>query len=122
LATRIADVGAIAVVSPIWLDELGPAFRNAAKLAGPRPIPLNTLAKAGVTLAGASDNPSAHYRVLPAIQAAVTRRVISDGTLHGPEEAISAEQAVRAYTTGAAAALGAKDIAGSITVGKQATW
>jgi predicted amidohydrolase YtcJ len=120
LATRIADVGAIAVVSPIWLDELGPAFRNAAKLAGPSPIPLNTLTNAGVTLAGASDYPSAHYRVLPAIQAAVTRRVISDGTLHGPEEAITAEQAVRAYTTGSAAALGVDDIAGSITVGKQA--
>jgi predicted amidohydrolase YtcJ len=37
--------------------------------------------------------------VLPAIQAAVTRRVISDGTLHGPEEASTAEQAVRVYTT-----------------------
>lgn len=61
-----------------------------------------------------------HYRVLPAIQVAVTRRVISHGTLHGPEEATTAEQAARAYSTGAAAAVGVDNTAGSITVGKQA--
>ncbi|MFG1792225.1 amidohydrolase [Nocardia sp. NPDC049149] len=121
LATRVADVGAIAVVSPIWLDELGEAFRGAASLVPDLPpIPMCTLASAGVTLAGASDYPSADYAVLPAIQAAVTRRITSDGTLCSPEEAVTAEQAFRAYTMGSAAALGVDDIAGSIAVGKQA--
>lgn len=119
LATRIADLGAIAVISPIWLNDLGPMFRTAAQLPDMAPIPLHTLASAGVTLAGASDYPSASYHVLPAIQAAATRRA-DDGTVQGPHEAITAEQAVRAYTMGSATALGVDDVAGSITIDKQA--
>lgn len=119
LAGRIAGLGAIAVVSPIWLNDLGPMFRRAAEVPDMAPIPLHTLATAGVTLAGASDYPSAAYHVLPAIQTAVTR-TDSEGTVHNAHEAITAEQAVHAYTMGSAAALGVEDTAGSITAGKQA--
>ncbi|WP_297612364.1 amidohydrolase family protein [Nocardia sp.] len=80
---------------------------------------LRTLVTAGVQLAGSSDYPSGDYRVLPAIQAAVTRRARSR-VVYSPEEAITVGQALRAYTMGSADALGVSDIAGSIAVGKQA--
>ncbi|RDI67607.1 amidohydrolase [Nocardia pseudobrasiliensis] len=119
LAARIADLGAIAVVSPIWLDDLSAAFEPVPPLPNLGPIPLRTLTAAGVTLAGCSDYPSAGYQVLPALQAAATRRA-ADGTVHAPGEAITVTQALRAYTMGSAAALGVADIAGSLTVGKTA--
>jgi predicted amidohydrolase YtcJ len=57
--------------------------------------------------------------VLPALKAAVTRRTRLGERLQ-PAEALTIEQALRAYTMGAAIALGAERSAGSITPGKQA--
>ncbi|WP_123028442.1 amidohydrolase [Mycolicibacterium stellerae] len=119
LAGRIADVGAIAVVSPIWVQDLGPELFEAPAPPSLPALPLKTLTAAGVQLAGSSDYPSGDYRVLPAIQAAVTRRARS-GVLYSPHEALTVGQALHAYTTGSAAALGVSHAAGSITVGKQA--
>ncbi|WP_162958841.1 amidohydrolase [Nocardia yunnanensis] len=120
LAARVAGVGAVAVVSPIWFEELGASFRAAASLMPDLPpMPLRTLIDAGVILAGSSDYPSADYRVLPAVQAAVTRTV-AGGEQYAPQEAITTEQALRAYTMGSATALAVADTVGSITVGKQA--
>ncbi|MBV8993000.1 MAG: amidohydrolase family protein, partial [Pseudonocardiales bacterium] len=119
LARRIADVGAIAVVSPIWVQDLGPELFEAPTPPSLRALPLKTLAAAGVQLAGSSDYPTGDYRVLPAIQAAVTRRARS-GVVYSPDEALTVEQVLRAYTMGSADALGVADTAGSITPGKQA--
>jgi predicted amidohydrolase YtcJ len=119
LARRIADVGAIAVVSPIWIQDLGPELFEAPSPPSLPALPLKTLFKAGVQLAGSSDYPSGDYHVLPAIQAAVTRRARS-GVVYGPDEALTIDEALRAYTMGSADALGVADTAGSITVGKQA--
>jgi predicted amidohydrolase YtcJ len=119
LARRIADVGAIAVVSPIWVHDLGPELFEAPTPPSLPALPLKTLATAGVQLAGSSDYPSGDYRVLPAIQAAVTRRARS-GVIYSPGEALTVKQALRAYTMGSADALGVADTAGSITEGKQA--
>jgi predicted amidohydrolase YtcJ len=119
LARRIADVGAIAVVSPIWVHDLGPELFEAPTPPSLPALPLKTLDTAGVQLAGSSDYPSGDYRVLPAIQAAVTRRARS-GVVYSPDEGLTVEQALRAYTMGSADALGVADTAGSITPGKQA--
>ena len=119
LASRIADVGAIAVVSPIWVQDLGPELFEAPSPPSLPALPLKTLTTAGVQLAGSSDYPSGDYRVLPAIQAAVTRRARS-GVIYSAQEALTIGQALRAYTMGSADALGVANTAGSITVGKQA--
>lgn len=119
LASRIADVGAIAVISPIWVQDLGPELFEAPSPPSLPALPLKTLATAGVQLAGSSDYPSGDYRVLPAIQAAVTRRARS-GVIYNAQEALTVAQALRAYTMGSADALGVSSTAGSITVGKQA--
>lgn len=118
-ARRIADVGAYAVVSPIWLTRMGREFRDTPLPRSLRPLPLRTLAAAGVGLAGASDYPVADYRVLRAVEAAVTRR-IDDGTVYNSDEALTVEEALHAFTIGAATALGVAASAGSITSGKQA--
>ena len=57
--------------------------------------------------------------MLAAVRAAVTRRT-ELGELFGEEEAITVEEALRAYTVGGAHALGVEDEAGTIEAGKRA--
>jgi predicted amidohydrolase YtcJ len=119
LVRRMADTGAIAVVQPFFLDDLGEVL---AELPVPKPIevmPLRRMLDAGVTLAGSSDYPVSHFDVLAAVKSAVTRRSRLGHTLE-PEQAISVQEALRAYTLGSAMALGVEEDVGSIAAGKQA--
>lgn len=81
--------------------------------------PLEQLRAAGVTVAGSSDSPCFALPPLWAVSAAVERRT-SAGALFAPEQALTAVDALRAYTLGAAWAGGTDDIEGSITPGKLA--
>jgi predicted amidohydrolase YtcJ len=120
LARRIADAGAIAVVQPYFIYDF--AGDVAALTPPPEPVrtkPLRTLLDCQVTLAGSSDYPVSHYDVLAAIQAAVTRRTRHNRVCE-PEEALTVEEALRAYTSGAAQALGVDHEAGTLEPGKRA--
>ena len=120
LARRIADTGAMAVVQPHFVYDMVGDF--AALTPPPKPVvvvPLRMLLDAGVELAGSSDHPVSGYDVLAAVEAAV-RRHTKGGRLSEPEEAITAEEALRAYTLGSAKALGVEHEAGSLTPGKRA--
>lgn len=57
--------------------------------------------------------------MLLAVQAAATRRTRRGANL-GADEAISVEEALRAYTVGSAKALGVEDRVGTVTPGKRA--
>ena len=119
LVRRIADAGVIAVVQPFFIYDIGDSEAEAPP---PKPIevmPLRRMLDAGVTLAGSSDYPVSHYDVLSAVKAAATRRTRREQTLE-PDEAISVEYALRAYTQGSALALGAANDAGTISTGKRA--
>ena len=119
LVRRIADVGAVAVVQPFFIYDIGDSEAEAPP---PKPIevmPLRRMLDAGVTLAGSSDYPVSHYDVLRAIKAAATRRTRLDETLE-PDQAISVEDALRAYTQGSALALGVSNDVGTISTGKRA--
>ena len=119
LVRRIADAGAIAVVQPFYLYDLGDTM---AEVPPPKPIeimPLRRMLDAGVTLAGSSDYPVSHFDVLAAVKAAVTRRSRLENVL-GPDEAIGVEDVLRAYTAGSALALGVERDVGTIAVGKRA--
>ena len=74
---------------------------------------------AGVTLTGSSDRPVVLGAPLLGIQAMVTRRT-SGGQLLAPDEAVSAYDALRAYTLGSAYASFLDDVSGSLEVGKYA--
>lgn len=85
--------------------------------------PNRALLDAGARLAGGSDWPvSVSPNAWEAIYGLVTRQDPS-GQFPGelwPEQAITLEEAIRAYTTDSAEAMGISDVAGSLAVGKSA--
>jgi predicted amidohydrolase YtcJ len=120
LARRFADTGAAAVVQPHWIEAFGDRFRLAPVPEPLRALPLRTLLDAGVPLVASSDFPSSgSYDPLAGIAAAVTRRT-RDGMLMHESEAVGVEDMLRAYTLGAARALGVENECGSIEPGKRA--
>ena len=120
LARRLADTAAMAVVQPYFNYDMVGDY--AALTPPPDPmvvLPLRMLIDAGVELAGSSDHPVSGYDVLAAVEAAV-RRHTRGGRVWEPEEAITAEEALRAYTLGSAKALGVEHEAGTLEKGKRA--
>lgn len=116
---RFADLGVAAVVQPRFVNDFGDMFRSTG-LDGQLPsIPIRSLLRAGITVAGSSDAPVTVPDVLRAVGSAVTRRAGS-GAVFAGEEALSAEEALRLYTNGSAAVLGVSDRYGSLEPGKAA--
>ena len=116
---RIADAGAIAVVQPYLVYDLGDQLGLLPlppSLAG---LPFADLEEAGVELAGSSDYPVAGYDVLAAAKAAVTRGTRL-GAAYRPDQAIGIERVLKAYTAGSARALGVESEAGTLGPGKRA--
>jgi predicted amidohydrolase YtcJ len=103
-AHRLAEVGAIGVVQPAYVAQLGDEWEAMPTPPRLRTVPLRDLLDAGVTLAGSSDAPVAPYSPLLGMQAAVTRRTLG-GLVHQVDQAISPLEALRLWTTGAAAAI-----------------
>jgi predicted amidohydrolase YtcJ len=118
LVQRIAQAGAMPVVQPYWLYDMG----DAGMFELPRPLrwlPLRAMLDAGVELVGSSDYPVAGYDVLAGVRAAATRRTRAGGHVHA-EEAIPVAEALRAYTANAARALGVEREAGTLGPGMRA--
>jgi len=120
---RFAGLDVIASVQPYHCIDDG---RWAEKRIGPRrartTYAFRSLLDAGARLAFGSDWWVAPISPLLGIYAAVTRRTIDDRFPGGwmPEEKIGIEQAVHAYTAGAAYASGEEKIKGTLTPGKLA--
>lgn len=102
----------ISVFGDGMIDRIGP---ERTKLS----YPAASLLEAGVTLPGSSDRPVAPGAPLRIIQAFV-ERLTQTGVEYGPEERLTAEQAIDAYTRGSAAATGWLDRKGTIEPGKLA--
>ena len=81
-----------------------------------------TLLDSGAVLAFGSDSPVATMNALYGIYAAVTRRTLDDKNRNGwiPEQKISVDEAVRAFTWGSAYAEFQEDVKGTLEVGKLA--
>jgi predicted amidohydrolase YtcJ len=118
--TRLRELGVIAVTQPSFLYEYGADY---AAIVGPQRSDWlyrgRSLLDAGVTLAGSSDRPVAGGAPLRAMQFMVERRT-SGGLPVGPGEAITAQEALAAYTTGSAYACRVEDQLGSLSAGKLA--
>ncbi|WP_235870204.1 amidohydrolase [Parvibacter caecicola] len=105
---RLARLGVVASVQPrhITLDPGGPE-RDLGPARVPYMWPFRTLLDEGATLAFGTDSPVTATNPLDAVYTAVTRQ---DADTHQPEggwlpaQCITAQEALRAYTVGSAAA------------------
>lgn len=115
LIARVRDLGVGVVAQPSFL------YDGARRSPPPGLLrrPFRSVAAAGIPQAFSSDFPCGSLAPLAGIQAAVTRRSRA-GDLAEPEEAVSAAQALAAYTLGAARAAGLDGERGSLEAGKRA--
>lgn len=114
---RIAAAGIVLVPQPHFVTEFGDGM---AKLLGEGrtqlSYPANSLLERGAVLPGSSDRPVSEGRPLTVMQSFV-ERLTPSGAVYGPQERITAAQALAAYTTGSAAATGAADTKGRLAPG-----
>jgi predicted amidohydrolase YtcJ len=82
--------------------------------------PAGACVRAGLPFTLHSDAPCSPPGPLALISTAVTRRCIIDGSVVGPDQAISLDDAIRAVTIDAARQIGQGDRLGSVEKGKEA--
>lgn len=119
---RLGKLGITASVQPIHaLDDMDAADRFLGERSA-RMYNFRSLFESGALVAFGSDAPVADPNPFLGLHAAVVRQRVE--RLHSPpwhpEERISLEQAIFAYTLGAAQAAGWQDVIGSIAPGKRA--
>lgn len=116
---RIARLGVIPVPQARFISEIGDGMLNAVGDRSPDCYRMRSFIDAGVTLPGSSDRPVVKGAPLLGIHDLVNQRTAS-GAAFNPQEALTPEQALKAYTLGSAAAVFEEHIKGSVTVGKLA--
>jgi predicted amidohydrolase YtcJ len=110
---RFAELGVIANFEPYWskFDSWQSAL-NTHRLGEERlhrQFQTATLARSGARISFGSDWPVTTYVPLEGIQVAVTRKLTRDGQAWMPEECISVDEALAAYTSGVAFQAGRDD-------------
>ena len=121
--TRFADLGVIACVQPYHaIDDGRWAEQRIGHERCKTTYPFRSFLDNGVKMTFGSDWTVAPLDPILGIDAAVTRRTIDGANPDGwfPEQKISVEEAIEAYTLSAAFAAFDEDIKGSITPGKLA--
>ena len=118
---RIAAIRVMTATQAIFLRELGQNFLNVVPDSLlPQLYPFRSMLDAGIAMALSSDAPVVEDdSPLAGMHAAITRRT-GDGLPLSPEQALTATEALAAYTLGGATLAGQADVRGSITVGKHA--
>ena len=118
-AARIGRLGAVASVQPIHLTFDAPSVRALFPTRSERAYRLRDLLAGGAVLAFGSDTPVASPDVIAGIRAAVTRMGV-DGEPLAADQALTVDEALRAYTVGAAYAIGREARSGVLRVGADA--
>lgn len=118
---RFRKLGITASVQPIHCPSDLDIIERHWGSRGRHAYPFGSLARAGAVLAFGSDAPIEEPDPWRAIQAAVTRqRIPADRPPFHQEQKLTVEQAVRAYTAGAAYASGEEGWKGTLEPGKAA--
>ncbi|WP_184829850.1 amidohydrolase [Jiangella mangrovi] len=114
---RLAEAGLTVVVQPTFLHAFGDDY---TAIMGPERSGWMYRGRAfldhGIAVAGSSDRPVADGAPLRAIQFMV-ERASSSGAPVGPDEAVTVDEALAAYTTGSAYACRIDDVAGRLAAG-----
>jgi hypothetical protein len=119
LTARAAELGIVIVSQPGFLSALGDGFAAAFPGQADQLYAFGSWRRAGLTVAGSSDAPVISAAPLLGIRDAVTRRT-DGGQVLGPDERLTAREALALYTTQAAAAMHREDEIGSLQPGKLA--
>lgn len=125
LLDRFRDLDVLAFVQPIFIDyDMNIVeSRVGAELAGTSYAWKSMLDK-GIHMSFGTDCPVEKFNTMPNIYSAVTRRNITTDSVgkkvYLPDEALSMEEAIRAYTLESAYAAGQENERGSISVKKVA--
>ena len=120
LANKIRELGIVPVLGVPFLYELGDTYIDVYGLDRLNSIyPLHRLLEKGIQTPLSSDAPVIEPNPMNGIYAAVTHKTKS-GKIIAPDERVSIQQALRAYTLSGAYASFEEDIKGSIEVGKLA--
>ena len=119
---RFGKLGVIASMQPIHIAlDMDIANRHIGERSR-WAYPFRTLLDTGAVIAFGSDAPVERFNPFLSIYTAATRKRNSDYPEGGwyPQEKITVEEAVKAYTFGGAYAAGEEDVRGTITPGKLA--
>jgi len=116
---RMAELGVVTVSQPTYLHDSGDEFLLRLGDRADRLLPLRDELDRGVTVVLSSDSDVASFRPLDTIANAVRRRTAS-GSVIGPNQRLSVQEALRAHTADAAFALRREREIGSIEAGKLA--
>jgi len=115
---RFARLGVVASMQPIHATSDRDLADRHWGARSERAYPWRAFLDAGVILAFGSDAPVEPIDPLLGIHAAVTRKRPSDAAAWHPEQRITLEEAIAAYTSGPAIALARADELGWLDVGK----
>lgn len=114
---KLAAANIVLVPQPHFVTQFGDGM---AELLGPErtawSYPARSLVTAGLPLPGSSDRPVSEGRPLDVI-AAFVQRTTPSGAVYGPEERLSAAEALYAYTHGSAIATGFGEVKGRLMPG-----
>ena len=113
---RLGRLGVVASMQPIHLTFDAASILSLLGDRAERAFPMRSLAAAGAVLAFGSDAPVAMPDVIEGLRAAVRRRG-SDGSPLPRREALDVDTALRAFTHGAATAIGRGHRSGLLRVG-----
>ncbi|MFC5053880.1 amidohydrolase [Saccharothrix xinjiangensis] len=115
---RIAALGVVPVIQPTFLWAYGDDY---SRVMGPERAPWMYRGRAfldrGIVVAGSSDRPVVDGAPLRAVQFMV-ERLSREGNAIGPDEAVTVEEALRAYTSGGAYACRLEGALGSVAPGR----
>jgi predicted amidohydrolase YtcJ len=104
--SALSALGTSIVAQPYFMRVYGDGFRDyIGDARAEQSFRLGSLLRHGLPVAGSSDRPVAEGRPLAVMQAAVERLTAHDW-VYGPDERLTAEQALHAYTAGSAAVTG----------------
>jgi hypothetical protein len=118
---EMAKYGIIAVTNPVFNWQEGAAFaHNLGEVRVARTTPFRSYMRNGVIMASGSDYNVTSPDPWVGIYALLTRRDQASGKVYGPEETVTIEEALRAYTINGAYLTYDEKQRGSLEVGKLA--